>query len=622
MPSPLQSWHDAAVSALAYGICGKHLLPGAPETEPPYNDIARFLFEQWRRMPDYLRPAMQAATLLFDAGGVFRAGNFLHHCAAATRRNVLEAAKSSGFGFERDLLRYYESLAALALYSRREGSPRSGRTMTQPPPAAEPGAAPVTAFAPPPDRMRYDVAVIGSGPGGAITACLLAEAGKNVVLLEEGPWLPLHSCEPFSLQEMRQKYRNGGQTVAFGRSKVAYVEGCCVGGGSEINSGLYHRTPADVLDRWHREYGVVECSETELQPHFEACERDLSVAPLPGAAPEASLRLDAGARKLGWKSIEVPRWFRYHGQGAGAGTRQSMTETYIPRFIRAGGRLLADSRALELHKENDGVRIEALHLGKRRIEIRTGAVFLCGGAVQTPALLHRSGIERHVGNSLRLHPTVKVLAGFSEPVNSADMGVPVHQVKEFAPRLSFGCSVSTPAYLALAAIDYPEAAALVRTRWPCMANYYAMTSAEGRGNVSTLPFFRDPLVRYRLSEFDRGALAEGVQKLCALLFEAGATALYPSVPGQPVLKERDHVSRLPAVLPEAISSLMTIHLFSSCPMGEDQGKCATDSFGRLHQYPGIYINDASLLCTPPGVNPQGTIMAFARRNTLRFLGVA
>ncbi|MCF3608975.1 GMC family oxidoreductase [Planktothrix agardhii 1033] len=34
----------------------------------------------------------------------------------------------------------------------------------------------------------------------------------------------------------------------------------------------------------------------------------------------------------------------------------------------------------------------------------------------------------------------------------------------------------------------------------------------------------------------------------------------------------------------------------------------------------MYIADASLLCTAPGVNPQGSIMAIARRNALKFLG--
>ena len=102
----------------------------------------------------------------------------------------------------------------------------------------------------PPEHVRAEIAVIGSGPGGSVTAAMLAEAGRDVVLIEEGPNLPLDGYEPYSRQEMADKYRNGGLTVAMGRPNVTYVEACCVGGGSEINSGLYHRTPAEVLRAW------------------------------------------------------------------------------------------------------------------------------------------------------------------------------------------------------------------------------------------------------------------------------------------------------------------------------------------------------------------------------------
>src|SRR5213078_3578674 len=97
----------------------------------------------------------------------------------------------------------------------------------------------------PANELRAEIVVVGSGPGGAITACLLAEAGREVLLIEEGQFLPLESCAPVSQDELEQKYRNGGQIVALGWNKIAYVEGCCVGGGSEINSGFYHRTPPD-----------------------------------------------------------------------------------------------------------------------------------------------------------------------------------------------------------------------------------------------------------------------------------------------------------------------------------------------------------------------------------------
>jgi choline dehydrogenase-like flavoprotein len=217
-----------------------------------------------------------------------------------------------------------------------------------------------------------------------------------------------------------------------------------------------------------------------------------------------------------------------------------------------------------------------------------------------------------------MHPTVKVVARFPEAINCAGMGVPVHQVKEFAPRLSFGCSISGVPYLSLAMLDHPAHTHEVERAWPQMAIYYAMI-AGGSGRVSRVRGHRDPLVRYALGSNDIRDLADGTKKLCELLFAAGAEALYPTVDGSAPLAGIDDVRRVADRLPHGRTSLMTIHLFSSCPMGEDRRRCVADSFGRVHGHDSLYIADASLLCTAPGVNPQGSIMAFARRNALRFL---
>ncbi len=374
-------------------------------------------------------------------------------------------------------------------------------------------------------ELSYEIVVVGSGPGGAITAALLAEAGRKVLLVEEGEYLSLASCAAFSRDEMVQKYRNGGQTVALGANKISYVEGRCVGGGSEINSGLYHRTPPEVLDNWRKDFQVDGAGEKEMRPYFEACEQDVSVSSLPGLAPAASLKLHEGATRLGWKSLEVPRWFRY-SEGttdAASGKRQSMTETFIPRFFKSGGQLLPRTRVNRISQDGGKWGIEAGHAAEGAIRITAETLFICGGAVQTPALLRRSGITRNIGNSLRLHPTIKVVAKFSDAVNSAQMGVPVHQVKEFAPRFSFGCSISTPPYLALALLEHPEAARQVSNSWPQLATYYAMITGEGRGTVRSLPRYSDPLVRHQLTENDRRDLAEGLKKLCEALFAGGAT---------------------------------------------------------------------------------------------------
>ncbi len=610
-------WSHDTVSGLAWAIAQGHEAPDHPELAGPYNDLTQFVLRQRAQMPDYLRRPMELATLGFDVFGLLRAGKLFHGCEPGVRRSQIEAWKNANMGFQRDLIRYYESLATLALYSR----PPAGAERCAAPPAMRTDQAAGQVIPEPPGELKCEIAVIGSGPGGAITACLLAEAGRDVLLIEEGPFYGLDSCEPFSKEEMLQKYRNGGQTVALGKNKVAYVEGRCVGGGSEINSGLYHRTPPEILEIWRREFQVQGLSEKELQPHFEACEKDISVSLLPGAAPAASLKLHDGAARLGWKSLEVPRWFRYENQASSAGKRQSMTQTFVPRFLRAGGRLLPGTRVANLRQENGRWILNAEH-ARGAVSVQAEALFVCGGAVQSPALLRRSGITRNIGDALRLHPTVKIVARFAEEVNSAEMGVPVHQVKEFSPRLSFGCSISSRAYLALGMIDHPNHAAAARDDWQRMANYYAMSAGESRGTVRTIAGFRDPLVRYQLTGNDRRDLADGLRKLAEILFASGATELFPSINRSRPLTKPDDLKRLPDVLPDGLANLMTIHLFSSCPMGENKDRCATDSFGRVHGFKNLRIADASLLCTAPGVNPQGSVMAFARRNALHFLSGA
>jgi len=609
MASFLHSQFADTASALIHSLMSEHACVGGLELQPPYNDLTQFVLEQHARMPDYLHTAMIAATAGFDFSSVPFTGSRFHCLPLEKRRAQVNAWRNSSIGAKHDLIRYFESLALLALYSRGA---------TQPTASHPPSLHDEQILHSPSQTMKYECVVVGSGPGGAITACLLAEAGRKVLLIEEGEYLKLDSCKPFTKDEMVQKYRHGGQTVAMGANKVAYVEGRCVGGGSEINSGLYHRTPADILEKWRKEFAVEALEDSDLLPHFEASERDVSVSLLNSAAPQASLKLHDGAKKLGWKSLEIPRWFR-DGPQSGQGKRQSMTETFIPRFLKAGGHLLPKTQITRIRQDGSHWNLQATHRNSDGVNITAEHLFICGGAVQTPALLRRSGIYKNIGDSLRLHPTVKLVAQFPEPVNSTTMGVPVHQVKEFSPRISLGCSISNPPYLAVGLIDHPDSTRNLAEQWPNLANYYAMITSEGHGTVRMLPGFRAPLVRYHLTENDRRNLADGLRKLSQAILESGAVALYPSITGSPRLVCSDDLSQIPAAIPSGLTSLMTIHLFSSCPMGEDQSRCAADSFGRVHGFDNLHISDASLLCTAPGVNPQGSIMAIARRNVLRFL---
>ncbi|HZX55372.1 MAG TPA: GMC family oxidoreductase, partial [Ilumatobacteraceae bacterium] len=148
--------------------------------------------------------------------------------------------------------------------------------------------------------------------------------------------------------------------------------------------------------------------------------------------------------------------------------------------------------------------------------------------------------------------------------------------------------------------------------------YYAAITSEGRGRVRTVRGLRDPIVTYGLTRRDRALLGSGLARLALLMLQAGADEVYPSFRGAPVVRTAADLAAMTGSYSASRASVMTVHLCSTIPMGEDGARCGADSFGRVHGTINVWVNDASLLPTAPGVNPQGTVMAFAIRNARRF----
>jgi choline dehydrogenase-like flavoprotein len=469
-----------------------------------------------------------------------------------------------------------------------------------------------------------EILVVGSGPGGALTATRLAEAGREVLVLEEGDWIDVGEHEPFSLEQMAAQYRNAGLTVALGRPPIVYSEGRCAGGGSEVNSGLYHRPDSELLADWSRRYGIRDLGPGDLDEHAREIEKTLSISTVPGRVTPASSVLERGAAELGWASREIPRWMVYRdGADATDGERQSMTRTYLPRARNAGASILTGVRVEKLVARGPHVvEVRATRRddrgGSEPLRIRADHVFVSAGAIQTPALLQRSGVRTNVGRTLAVHPMVKAVARFDEPINVPD-DVPVHQVKEFAPNISIGGSASRPGLLGLALAPEWMRFGEVTADWERSSLYYAATRTVGRGHIFAVPGLRDPVVTYRLTRSDSRMLIHAMLRLVYLLFAAGARSVYPSLHAPIELRSRADLTELGQRMRPRDLSLMTVHLCSSVPMGEERARAGTDSFGRVHGFDNLRVNDSSLLPDAPGVNPQGTIMAIASRNCAAFL---
>lgn len=469
-------------------------------------------------------------------------------------------------------------------------------------------------------RLTTEVLVIGSGAGGATSASRLAEAGRSVLVVEEGPWVEPGTHEPFSLDEMATQYRHRGGAGALGSPLIAYAEGCCVGGSTEINSGLWHRLPTELTEDWRSRYQIDEFAPSVLDTYAAEVEGDVGVATVPGAPPRSSGLLEEGAAKVGWRSTEFPRVFSYDERGRG--TKQTMARTLVPRAVAAGAEVVPDTRVRRVLRS--GGRVTGATARRTRpdgtvedLHIEAEHVVVAGGAIQTPALLQRSGFRRRIGRGLKLHPTVKIAARFPFTVDHGD--VPMHRITDFSPHLTLGGSISRRGHIAMALAESGEPFGDALDDWESVAVYYAAIRSEGSGLVVAVPGLEAPVVSYRLTPGDMSRLTRGLVHLGELLLAAGATELYPSVVGAGVARGPADLGRWWDAVTPATANLMTIHLTSSVRMGEDRAAVGADSFGRVHGTENLYVNDASLLPDAPGVNPQAGIMAIAARNTAHLL---
>ena len=595
---------------------------------------AAFLVAQLAALPWLLRVGQRLGLAGFRCYVRLRYPRGFSELNLATRIAVCEQWAGSRLAPCRQLFRALRTMALLAYHEAR--SDRATPDARRPPPPRDPGsrvdAATTRTTATPAWReLQAGVLIIGSGAGGAVTALELARHGHDVLLMEEGAPPGDELPDAGATETMAQLYRHRGMTPILGHVPIAYVEGRCLGGSTEINSGFWHRPPDEALSRWKSEYDLAAASPEELRPHWEWAEAMLGVGLQESPWTPSSEAFARGGRALNWAVNEVPRTAAHAREASSAsaaatqGPHPGMSRSLIPKAVQAGARVLTGCRAERL--EVDGTRMVSVTARRRledgsieHIRVRAEHFYLCAGPTETPALLRRSGVTRNVGDSLRIHPMLKLAARFQDDMSSTPGSMPSLQSKEFWPDIVLGGSYFSPGHLAVVMADNWSQTRDRMTDADRMACYYVGVRGTGRGRVRPSRLEPDRTdIRYELSDEDLRNLSRGVARLATLLLEGGAVEVLPSVHGLPSIRSAAEAARwLNDLLPGRACSLTTVHAFSSCPIGERIDRCAADSFGKLHGVENAYLNDASMVPDSPGVNPQGTIMTLARRNALHF----
>jgi choline dehydrogenase-like flavoprotein len=548
----------------------------------------------------------------------------------AAREDFLRRMESSRFGLHHELLLMAKTFTTLgyAVDPRVEkelGLETSCRVKDGSPPP-EP-AGPLGDLEPAGEGEECDVAIVGSGAGGAVAAATLAEAGLDVIVLEAGESYTRDSYPEDPLEAIASLYRDGGLTIAEGRPPIPVPVARAVGGTTVINSGTCFRAPDSVLEGWRDRYGVAWADQ--LAPDFAEAEEFLRVTPLdPERMGRNGQLAMEGAAALGVSGGPISRNAGECVQcsscpyGCRLDAKRGMHVSYMPRAVAAGARLRTGVEARRILVEDGraaGVRCRVAAPGARNGSGRTYTVrarvatIVAGGALGTPELLLRSGLGGdQVGRNLHIHPACWVGARYEEEVRGWDGVMQSYYVDEWDAEGVLLEATFTPlpfggAWLGGSGREHQEAI----LSFGHISSIGVQLTDESSGRVGIA---RDGSIRasYRLTDEDARKVVFGIARAAEVHFAAGASEVYPNIGRAPVLRPGEVTGFEATRFKPSELRLEAFH-----PMGTARiaspGEGVCDARGAVRGLDGLYVADASLFPTAASVNPMMTIIAFAKR---------
>jgi choline dehydrogenase-like flavoprotein len=491
--------------------------------------------------------------------------------------------------------------------------------------------------------FEADVAIVGTGAGGSVTAEILALAGLKVILIEEGP---LKSSTDFKMREA-QAYPALYQESAARKTRdkaVNILQGRAVGGTTTVNWTSSFRTPKGTLDYWQRAFGLNAYSQEALAPWFAMMEKRLHIDTWQMPPNRNNGVLREGAAKLGIPTAIIPRnvkgcWnLGYCGMGCPTNAKQSMLVTTIPSALSLGASLLTRTRADKLVFKGDRVTglsclaldADGLAPTGKRIDIHARHYVVSGGAINSPALLLRSQApdpHRLLGKRTFLHPTLLSAALFDEKVEGF-AGAPQ--------------SIYSDHFLESQAIDGPIGYKLeVPPLHPLLfastmhgfgAQHTALMKQFAHAQV-LLALLRDgfheqspggtvelrddgsPVLDYPISDFVWDGVRRSLLSMAEIQFAAGARKVYPTHEMAEGYKTWTAARKAIDALPykPLLARVVSAHVMGGCAMSDDVRQGVVSPDGRYHGIANLSVHDGSLFPTSLGANPQLSIYGVTAR---------
>ncbi|MCX7926532.1 MAG: GMC family oxidoreductase N-terminal domain-containing protein [Candidatus Omnitrophica bacterium] len=418
-------------------------------------------------------------------------------------------------------------------------------------------------------EIKTDIVIVGSGAGGATLAKELSGGTKQVVLLEQGPFL---DEESFGTEILAYNFYDKHGLWSKTAEGVFYYRTLMAGGTTVVSCANALQTPKKEQER----LGI------DLEEYFTEAKKDLCVTILPESfLKEGSRKIMEVAEKLGYQMSPMPKAINFSACIScgncilGCKTGAKWSSLNFIKDAQKKGVIFINNTQIDRVLLEDGYAIGVQghsNIGERII-IHSRIVVLAAGGIGTPIILQNSGIA--AGQSLFLDLFTVTIGLTSNISLTGEIPMSLFYQEDGFILSTF---IDTP-MVAASVIPAALRKTLKLTQRDRMVGIMVKIADDTKGKVSA-----DGIIYKTITDKDKEKLCKGQTIAKNILINSGAD---------------------PKTI--LVSRIRGAHPGGTAAIGEVVDTNLETKIKRL------FVCDCSVLPTAPGLPPILTIVALAKR---------